>query len=125
MEPLNASAPFSLTTVGLVVGVLIALSHLAGLLASRPAISAAKDFPAPGSGEPSSCDCGALDARDRRHDGSRGILPMRHLIVAGVAVAGILTWRFVPDFLPRARSDSYSFWPPIPCLRAPFSNTAP
>jgi len=24
---------------------------------------------------------------------------MRHLIVAGVAVAGILTWRFVPDFL--------------------------
>jgi len=100
MEPMPPAPPYSLTTVGLVVGLIVAGSHLLGLLAAEPGIAAARAFPrsrfwgtlllgisvAWTLGIASTTDLGEFSS-------------MRHLIVLGVAAGGFLTWRFVPDFL--------------------------
>jgi hypothetical protein len=100
MEPMTQFAPCSLTTVGLVVGFLVAVSHLAGLIAVGPGITAAKAFPRSrfwGSlllGVAAVWTLGIAATTDLGE-----FSPMRHLIVIGVAAGGFLTWRFVPDFL--------------------------
>ncbi|NBZ95815.1 MAG: hypothetical protein EBR40_05215 [Proteobacteria bacterium] len=100
MEPMTQAAHFSLSSVGLVVGVIIAGSHIAGLLVATPAITAAIDFPRSrfwGSALLAIAVIWTLGIAATTDLGE--FSPMRHLIVIGVAAGGILTWRFVPDFL--------------------------
>lgn len=100
MEPMTQAIPFPITTVGLVVGLIVTGSHLSGLLAAGPTITAAKAFPR-------SRFWGALlltiAAGWTLAIGATTDLgefsPMRHFIVIGVAAGGFLMWRFVPDFL--------------------------
>jgi hypothetical protein len=100
VEPMTQAAPFSLTSVGLAVGLLVMGSHLAGIIMAAPAITAAKSFPRSRFWGTillaislvwtlwiaATTDLGEFS-------------PMRQLILIGVATGGILTWRFVPDFL--------------------------
>ena len=100
MEPMTQAAPFSLTMVGLVVGLIIAGSHLAGLIAAGPAITAAKAFPRSrfwGTLLLAIAVIWTLLIAATTDLGE--FSPMRHLIVIGVAAGGFMTWRFVPDFL--------------------------
>ena len=97
---MTQAAHFSLSSVGLVVGLIIAGSHLAGLLVATPAITAAIDFPRSrfwGGALLAIAVIWTLGIAATTDLGE--FSPMRHLIVIGVAAGGILTWRFVPDFL--------------------------
>lgn len=100
MESMTQAAPLSLTMVGLVIGLIVAGSHLAGLLTATPAIMAAKTFPRSrfwGTLLLAIAVIWTLLIAATTDLGE--FSPMRHLIVIGVAAGGILTWRFVPDFL--------------------------
>jgi hypothetical protein len=100
MEPMTQTAPPSLTTVGIVIGLLVAGSHLGGLLAAAPAISAARGFPRSrlwGTVLLALAVIWTLLIAVTTDLGE--FSPMRHLIVIGVAAGGVLMWRFVPDFL--------------------------
>lgn len=100
METMTQAAPFSLSTMGLTVGLIIAGSHLAGLLAGGTAIAAAKAFPRSrfwGTALLAIAVLWTLGIATTTDLGE--FSTMRHLIVIGVAAGGILTWRFVPDFL--------------------------
>ena len=100
MEPMTQASPYSLTMVGLVVGLIVAASHLAGLLAAGPGITSAKAFPRSrfwGTALLTAAGIWTLWIAVTTDLGE--FSPMRHLIMIGVAAGGILTWRFVPDFL--------------------------
>ena len=97
---MTQAAHFSLSSVGLVVGLIIAGSHLAGLLVVTPALTAAMAFPRSrfwGSALLAITVIWTLGIAATTDLGE--FSPMRHLIVIGVFAGGILTWRFVPDFL--------------------------
>lgn len=97
---MTQAAPFSLSMVGLVVGLIIAGSHLAGLIAAGPAITAAKSFPRSrfwGTLLLTIAVIWALLIASTTDLGE--FSPMRHAIVIGIAAGGLLMWRFVPDFL--------------------------
>ena len=100
MESMTQAAPFSLSTTGLVMGLIVAGSHLAGLLAASPAITAAKAFPRSrfwGTALLAIAVIWTLGIAATTDLGE--FSPMRHVIMIGVVAGGILTWRFVPDFL--------------------------
>jgi hypothetical protein len=100
MEPITQAAPFSLTLVGLLVGLIVAGSHLAGLIVAGPGMTAAKAFPRSrfwGTVLLAISVVWTLAIATTTDLGE--FSPMRHFIVIGVATGGILMWRFVPDFL--------------------------
>jgi hypothetical protein len=100
MEPRTQSAPFPMTAVWLAVGMAVAGSHLAGLLAAVPAITAAKAFPRSrfwGTALLAIAVIWTLGIAATTDLGE--FSPMRRIIVIAVTAGGILTWRFVPDFL--------------------------
>jgi len=100
METLPQSAPFSLTTLGLFLGLVLVGSHLAGLLAPGLGIAAAKSFPRSrfwGTLLLGTATLWTLWIAATTDLGE--FSPMRHLIVIGTAAGGILMWKFVPDFL--------------------------
>lgn len=101
MEPMTQAAPLSLSATGLIVGLIVAGSHLAGLLSGGNAITAAKAFPRSRFWGTALLAIAVLWTLGIAATTDLGeFSPMRHLIVIGVAAGGILTWRFVPDFLP-------------------------
>lgn len=100
MEPMTQTSPLSLTVVGLAVGLLIAGSHLAGLIFTDPAIAAAKAFPRSRFWGGLLLTISVLWTLWIASTTDLGeFSPMRHLIVIGVVAGGILMWKFVPDFL--------------------------
>ena len=101
MEPMTQAAPLSLSATGLIVGLIVAGSHLAGLLSGGNVITAAKAFPRSRFWGTALLAIAVLWTLGIAATTDLGeFSPMRHLIVIGVAAGGILTWRFVPDFLP-------------------------
>lgn len=100
MEPMTQAAPFPLSAMGLVAGLIVAGSHLAGLIAAVPAMAGARAFPRSRFWGTLLLGLAVLWTLAIAATTDLGeFSPVRHLIVAGVSAGGFLTWRFVPDFL--------------------------
>lgn len=97
---MDYSPTLTLPLLGVLIGIVLAGSHLFGLLAPDLCITMAKSFPR-------SRVCGtallsitaiwllAMTATSDLGEFS----PMRNLILLGIVAASFLLWKFVPDFL--------------------------
>lgn len=126
MEPMTQTAPFSLTTVGLVVGFFIASSHLAGLLAADPAIAAAKAFPRSRFWGTLLLALAVLWTLAIASTTDLGeFSPMRSFVVIGIVLGSVLLWKFVPDFLASRSLGFLLLLAADPVLEATFLQTGP
>ena len=99
MEQATLPTP-DLGLTGIIVGVIVALTHAAGLLAPAPLMQGAREFPRSRFWATVFVTLSTLWAAWLAHTVDLGeFSPMRTLIVLGTFVSGILLWRFVPDFL--------------------------
>lgn len=103
--PFTASLTGSLTApdlglTGILVGLIIALTHAVGLALPGPLMQGAKEFPRSRAWGTALLLIATLWTAWLAHTTDLGeFSPMRALIVLGTAVSGILLWKFVPDFL--------------------------
>lgn len=100
METLTQSAPLSMNSIGLIIGLLLVSSHAAGLMMAVPAIDAAKSFSRSRLWGTLLLALAVLWTLWIAGTTDLGeFSPMRRLIVIGTAAGGFLMWKFVPDFL--------------------------
>lgn len=100
MDLPSSSDPISLATLGLLLGLLIALSHAAGLMVPTAAMTMAKAFPRSRFWGTILLASSALWTLGMAATTDLGeFSPMRHGILIGAAVGAFLLWKFVPDFL--------------------------
>jgi hypothetical protein len=99
MEQAPLTAP-DLGLTGIIVGLIIALTHALGLAMPAPLMQGAKEFPRSRVWATALVTIATLWAAWLAHTADLGeFSPMRALIVLGTALSGILLWKFVPDFL--------------------------
>lgn len=99
MEQAPLTAP-DLGLTGILVGLIITLTHAVGLAMPDPLMQGAREFPRSRVWGTGLVTIATLWAVWLAHSSDLGeFSPMRTLIVLGTALSGILLWKFVPDFL--------------------------